>query len=190
MIYETLLSLTSLCCLYKFYKTRKINTEIYIDELTGMYNRKVMNRVKSLDKKNKYVVVAYDIDHFKNVNDTYGHSVGDVALKSVSNVIKNKFTKDGEFNVRFGGEEFFSFIINHDKNHDNIINLIDEVRTEIEELSIVADGNLIKLTISIGIVFYNEEKLLRDRVEISDKRLYKAKKNGRNRLCFEGDTNV
>jgi len=175
--------LLSICCTIGFIHKKRLNENIYIDELTKMYNRKIMPSIKNKDKKIKFCVISADIDHFKNVNDTYGHSVGDTVLKTVASVLLESFKSDTDYVVRFGGEEFIVFVeIKEDSSF--IEKRTNQIREKIEKLEILTnDMQLVKITTSFGIS--SELKLtLNKRIENSDKNLYKAKTTGRNKVVM------
>ncbi|MEZ6952511.1 MULTISPECIES: diguanylate cyclase [unclassified Aeromonas] len=123
-----------------------------------------------------------DLDHFKSLNDKYGHDAGDYALKEVANVVKKNMRAEDIF-ARIGGEEFAMIITGHPP--DNHADLFDNIRAVIEAQVIYYDGAPIKLTASIGF-----SSLLRQDTELSsilkraDDALYAAKRNGRNRVEF------
>jgi len=184
MILETIIGLTSTCCIIQYIMGHKTKEENLKDELTGMYNRKIMKIIKNQDENNPKDVIAFDIDHFKNINDTYGHHIGDIVLQSVSKIIQNNFSKN-DVCVRFGGEEFFTFVDSKSHEDENYsYKKAEIIRKEIENMRVLEDGNLISVTISIGIS-NNKNISLSQRIESSDKLLYKSKTNGRNQTNME-----
>jgi diguanylate cyclase (GGDEF)-like protein len=156
------------------------------DFLTGIYNRKflfeqgtkVYNKLK--DVENSMVVAMMDIDHFKKVNDTYGHQAGDVAIQSVARTLKNAF--EGNSNVvvaRYGGEEFCVQIprATVEQAHKKF----EVVRKAIEDLTITSEEHTFKITISIGITS-NPSTSLQNMIDVADQALYVAKQSGRNQV--------
>lgn len=173
-------------CLFKYINRNFMFKEIYIDELTQVYNRKFFNKKIILNNK-KYIVIGIDIDHFKNINDTYGHLIGDLVLKTLGKLFIHNIKQDKDYVIRFGGEEFNIFIEVNDNNFDKqiIINRIENLRKKIENLEILhKDNELIKITSSFGISFDIELNDIKQQIEIADKKLYEAKKTGRNKVCF------
>jgi diguanylate cyclase (GGDEF)-like protein len=122
-----------------------------------------------------------DIDFFKKVNDNYGHPMGDQVIKEVSHFMQAKISQVGVVG-RFGGEEFLSII--YDENNNKVFNLADEIRRGIENKSTILDGVEVNVTVSMGIASSFESKVFQELIDIADKRLYKAKKNGRNQVVF------
>lgn len=159
------------------------------DQLTGLYNRHyMMGRYSvycgNLRKQGKaYSFIMWDIDHFKDINDSYGHSVGDEVLKCVSAILSSMVGGDGIV-VRHGGEEFLAII---HLNSRAVIGRVEKIRTIVEKE--VQEKLNILVTISAGIAFYNEIAHSEDRiklVDLADKRLYEAKEAGRNRVVYPG----
>jgi diguanylate cyclase (GGDEF)-like protein len=185
MYIESAFTLSVFCCLYKYIKTTKLQNDNLIDALTGMYNRKIMDKIHINDKDNRYTAISFDIDHFKNVNDTYGHHAGDVVLKSVAETIINNFKKNRDFCVRMGGEEFITFVsYSPNLTKEILFNKCEKIREAISNLKIISNGELITVTISIGVGYHEESKLLDERIKISDKNLYLAKTTGRNKVVI------
>lgn len=123
-------------------------------------------------------ILMMDIDKFKNINDTYGHQVGDMVLKKVSKLFKEKF-RQTDIIGRYGGEEFIGILIETSLKGACVLG--ERIRTEVEKFKFEEEG--LKVTISIGVVEFNGDTALK-LVERVDKLLYKAKNNGRNRIEF------
>ena len=117
-----------------------------------------------------------DIDFFKKVNDTYGHAGGDEVLKEMSKSLK-KLCKKPNIIGRIGGEEFLAVI--YDIGDDKIEDFCKLIRNSIHDISVNFEGKTIKITSSGGVARTNESRNISDLVNRADKRLYKAKKNGR-----------
>jgi len=165
-------------------KAEHYETKAITDNLTGLYNREYLNRfypkITNNIKNHIYVCVLFDIDHFKHVNDTYGHVVGDQVLNQLSKLAQDYFRKT-DILIRYGGEEFILFI--KDITYPVASTKIENFRKYIEATNKFPHN--IKITISVGVgVVQNKEELnlLVDRV---DKLLYQAKESGRNRVIFE-----
>ena len=116
-----------------------------------------------------------DIDYFKNVNDTYGHDVGDLVLKELCSVIENLIRETDIFG-RWGGEEFL--LILPKTNKDEAISMATRIKNIIEEHKF---DYIPQITVSIGVSVYNESIILKD----VDYALYKAKSTGRNRVEYK-----
>lgn len=174
-----------LCCGFNFIKHRELKAKANIDFLTGLYTRKIFPQIESNEKTGcRYLIIVCDIDHFKSVNDTYGHSTGDLVLKTVAETIKSSFKSSIDYVVRFGGEEFIVFVKDSKETRDIIVQRTEDVRKKIEELNILTqDMKLIKVTSSFGISM-DVNASIKDRIDIADGKLYKAKETGRNRVIW------
>ena len=124
-----------------------------------------------------FSLLMLDIDHFKNVNDTYGHDMGDFVLKELCSAIKNMIRKTDIFG-RWGGEEFLLILPN--TNKDEAISIATKIRNIIENHKF---DYIPQVTISIGVSVYNEKSRKEIFLKKVDDALYKAKSSGRN--CVE-----
>ena len=118
----------------------------------------------------------FDIDHFKAVNDTYGHNVGDYVLKAIVDVIK-KYIREADIFARYGGEEFI--IIQPETAIEGAKVYAEKMRTIIEQTNF---GKVKKITISVGVTIFNENDTIESITKKVDDALYKAKNKGRNRV--------
>ncbi len=130
-------------------------------------------------KKREYAVVFFDIDHFKKVNDTYGHDVGDMILKTFSKTIAGKLRKQ-DILGRFGGEEFVAVLPEISKK--DVVALSERIRMTIEKSVFEYKDKNIKITVSGGIALRSENEGMRMTVKDADEKLYVSKKSGRNRI--------
>ncbi len=155
------------------------------DGLTGLYNKRYMlefleeSFANTKDIHTDLSLIMIDIDHFKAVNDTYGHMTGDIVLKGVAEEIANAArTTDVAF--RYGGEEM-GFILTA-QNAKNAMNLANRVRKKIEKQSFVGEkGDIVKVTISLGVSHYTDDMTsYEDLISRSDEALYYSKEHGRN----------
>ena len=156
------------------------------DPLTGLYNRKYL--VESINKINSqasrvkldFGVLMVDIDFFKKVNDTYGHDVGDNAIKILADSLRET-TRNSDILVRFGGEEFI--ILLYDCKEETISEVAEKIRLNFMSKIIPAGYETISKTISIGSsTFPNDSKDLDDCIKFADLALYNAKNTGRNKV--------
>jgi diguanylate cyclase (GGDEF)-like protein len=186
MILETATGVLSTCCAVNFAYNKSLKADNHTDQLTGLLNRKFLKNLESMEKSGtNFYVIGCDIDHFKSVNDTYGHSTGDIVLKAFATNLKNMFKGSSDYVVRFGGEEFFIFSKQSPKYTEDIVfSRVEETRKKIEALEILStDNELIKITVSFGIS-YNNKLSLQEKIEDSDKKLYEAKETGRNKVII------
>ncbi|MEA3512780.1 MAG: diguanylate cyclase [Campylobacterota bacterium] len=156
------------------------------DFMTGAYNRRfffdsgeaIFEKAKR--SKKDLTVAMFDIDKFKNINDTYGHDVGDVAIIEVANVLNDNL-RDSDLMARFGGEEFCVLLENI--SLEDVEKLFEKIRKAFEKNIIKIDDLEIKFTTSIGIC-YGLEDSLEDMIKKSDDGLYYCKNNGRNQIAI------
>lgn len=160
-------------------KSKYFHTKANTDDLTNIYNKRYFNKYLEdfIKYKSKGSVIFFDIDHFKNINDTYGHQTGDKVLKSIAKCVREHIRKNDTF-ARWGGEEFIIVLNNLDL--DMAVKKAEEFRHCIQEYKFEQD---IRLTISLGVTQVNEEDTKNTLIKRVDSLLYKAKHNGRN--CVE-----
>jgi len=167
-------------------KLEKLSKEVKTDFLTDIANKKaVMEELKKQESAYKrygtnYSIAFFDIDHFKNINDTYGHDAGDVILKSLGLLFK-RYARDIDMIGRFGGEEFVAILPNTDKN--GAFNFADKLRKIIQKTKFMYKNTRINVTVSGGVASRNETNSSEETIKLADNRLYLAKRNGRNRVC-------
>jgi len=154
------------------------------DFLTGAYNRRYFFDsgtaifLKEKRKKGSVAVAMLDIDKFKNINDTYGHDVGDVAIKEIKRILDDHLRKS-DLMARFGGEEFC--ILLEGISFEDTQKLFEKIRQGFENNHIDIGEKSISYTVSIGIV-YGVSESLEEMIRLSDEALYFAKENGRNQV--------
>lgn len=158
----------------------KLKIKATHDKLTGTLNREFFdNNIHSIIKDvqaKKLGVIMCDIDHFKDVNDTYGHNRGDTVLKDFTTVIRDSM-RDTDYLIRWGGEEFI--ILMKVNCIDSLEKATEHIRQNIENYHFEEIGNI---TASFGITLYIENEDILDTLERIDKALYRAKNNGRNQV--------
>ncbi len=165
-------------------KSQRVGSLIKIDKLTGLLNRRAIDEVlademERMKNRNSFLSVAlFDIDHFKKVNDTYGHQTGDMVLSTVASEIK-KGMKDLYYAGRYGGEEFI--VVMPDTLKELAVKVADKIRDSISKLTL---GEMnIKPTISCGVATSPEDTPEQgELVASADRALYMAKESGRNRV--------
>jgi diguanylate cyclase (GGDEF)-like protein len=159
------------------------------DSLTGLHNRRYLeskfSELQAILSRNKatMLVAMLDLDHFKKLNDEYGHLVGDNCLEYVSQLMKSKFDRRSDIVARFGGEEFI-IVVQHDEKY-GVVQKLEELREDIARHCFPYDGeHYFGITISIGAVTaqasYAEK--IEQWISLADEQLYWAKNNGRNKM--------
>jgi diguanylate cyclase (GGDEF)-like protein len=162
-----------------------------IDDLTQVFNRrqmyKILNEQKALGDRgiHPFSICIFDLDHFKLVNDTYGHSAGDIVLKTVAQEAQ-KNLRNIDHIARYGGEEFILILTNM-KPREAII-CAERVRDMIKKLMFENMPEKFRITISVGVTEYQPNEFIQDAINRADKALYRAKANGRDRVEYERTT--
>lgn len=188
--------------IYKVASSALNNIEMYekveelsnIDGLTGLYNRRffqinIDRMVMEASRTNSHLsMIMLDIDHFKKVNDTYGHKAGDDVIRFLARTIKNNIRKV-DIAARYGGEEFV--ILLHNTNIEGAARLAEKIRILVKDASINADGSQLNITSSFGISSYPSISMSSGQlVKDADTALYHSKENGRNTVTvFSKDLN-
>lgn len=187
IIYQIIKKDNQLTILNKKYKIDSIT-----DSMTKLYNRKyfdtIFDNMPFISNENKWksAFIMIDIDYFKQYNDTYGHDMGDVALKVVANTLKGYFNKKYEFTFRLGGEEFG--VILFDINEDILEKCLKDINKKILELQIEHKNSKILnvLSISTGAIIYEPNSYISANklYKYADECLYKSKQSGRNKYTI------
>lgn len=166
------------------------------DALTGICNRRMFNEMydrewrRCIRYKHALSILMFDIDHFKRVNDEYGHQVGDDILKITAKIIEQVARRVGDLAARYGGEEFILLL--PDTGKIPAFKIGEEIRKNISRIRFPFEDKTISITISIGLASMvpdmgnDPEKLIKR----ADDALYLAKRTGRNRVCQFEDIRV
>ncbi|WP_350432857.1 GGDEF domain-containing protein [Shewanella sp. H8] len=169
----------------KLFEHQKLNL---LDPLTQLANRTALeDRMEQAYRnhiryKTPLWIAITDIDHFKIINDNFGHSTGDKTLQVIAMALKNSL-RDSEFVARYGGEEFVLLL--PDINNDHISILLNRVREKIKNIPFKFKNQRITVTLSIGAAQVMENESLEDAFERADAALYQAKNNGRDRVVID-----
>lgn len=167
---------------------RRLVRQSMTDSMTGLLNHKRLLDWLEIEFKRSernfepLSCIMVDIDHFKQVNDTYGHKFGDFVLQEFASLLRNTIRKI-DILGRYGGEEFLVILPNTDAI--GAVNLGEKLRSSVEQFGIDQEGHQIRITASFGIAstsdgqVFNHDQLL----QMTDKALYVAKQSGRNRVC-------
>ncbi len=189
-IYDAFLSyiaITVTILIFKVFLDRYFETVQHIldyDPLTRVFNRrKILHELEKEYERSKRFkqplsILMIDIDHFKRVNDTYGHLVGDLVLQKVAKVIKNSIRKI-DLVGRYGGEEFL--VILPGTPLQGAVRVAERIRKKIEEENFPIVGHI---TVSVGAAELREYDDIESLIHRADEKLYEAKKSGRNRVKF------
>ncbi|MDR1779062.1 MAG: diguanylate cyclase [Clostridiales Family XIII bacterium] len=166
---------------------KQLETAAYTDGLTGLYNRRYFldHALKELDRAQRTnspaSLIMLDLDHFKVVNDTYGHAAGDEVLRTVSNRLRSA-VRTYDIVARYGGEEFVIFLANADINIGR--QLAERIRLKVEEKPCVYLGEEIPFTCSLGVAeLHADVENLDELIRRADEALYNAKESGRNQVA-------
>ena len=136
---------------------------------------------------NDYAIVFFDIDHFKSINDDYGHTCGDVVLKKFASILK-ELTRTEDVIARYGGEEFIA-LINY-QNEIEIQRYLKRIKKSLKETNFIYKDSVIKLKFSAGVSHRNKYVSYLEAKKVADELLYKAKNQGRNRVYIEEWDNI
>ena len=171
----------------------KTKIENMKDHLTGLLTRKAFSdEVKRIESayeriKTQYAVVFFDLDHFKNLNDTYGHECGDVVLSTFGKIL-NKSIRDHDIVGRYGGEEFIAII--HFNLNRELLQFLKRIKTIVTENSFLYKDKKIKVTFSAGVAIRSSYETYENTVQKADMLLYQAKENGRNKIVLENGMEI
>lgn len=169
-------------CIEEYYLTecliedrKYLSDTIKIDPLTGLYNRRILPKIREIG-----TVIMCDIDNFKTINDTFGHDVGDEAIKAVSHTILDNI-RVGDIACRFGGDEFLIVFTT------DIFDVIDRRMKKIaDDVNDNIDLPDFPITLSIGVAFNEKGEKIEQLIEKADQALYESKENGKNQVTYYG----
>lgn len=157
------------------------------DPLTGLHNRRYFNErlLDEVERADRYTehlsLVICDIDHFKKINDSYGHPAGDTVLCGVADTLRNNIRKN-DIVSRYGGEEFAMLLLNTEKLQ--AASIAEKIRRTFEESSFRLNGEDIRLTLSFGLSSFGvDSSSFEGLISCADRALYSAKARGRNMVC-------
>ncbi len=168
-------------------KNKELKKLANFDSLTGVYNRgfflNLASKYFDIAKRNNtsLYIISFDLDHFKNINDTYGHAMGDDVLKAFTNIV-TPYMRNSDVFGRVGGEEFVACIQN--VKDEGATLLAQKICKAVQNATFVFNDVTIHLTVSVGIAKLTDEKSIDELIEKSDKAMYQAKEAGRNRVLF------
>ena len=170
----------------------KLEQQAVIDSLTQIGNRRAFN--KAMDRefnlysryKKPLSLISFDLDHFKRVNDTYGHAAGDKVLSEVAAKVESELREEDIF-ARVGGEEFAVLLPETDENE--ALTVAEKIRELIEGLEVHYESHVISITATFGLVSVSEQVVDQEHLlQIADRALYKGKTNGRNQVVLADES--
>lgn len=183
-LFSTMVSgISSLYIAYKSYQQVQHLSET--DPLTGLYNRRKFFEefTREVERVSRYEsplsIIMLDIDHFKPVNDKYGHQMGDEALRTLADVLRAN-TRKTDMVARYGGEEFIIMLPETPLKGSR--GVADRILSEVEKTAVLGAALEINFTVSVGLAYFTKGDTVDTLVARTDQALYAAKKNGRNRV--------
>ncbi|MCP4145423.1 MAG: GGDEF domain-containing protein [bacterium] len=165
---------------------KELRHQVMNDSLTGIHNRRYFDEsLKSYLEEFESAgaglgLLVLDIDHFKNINDNFGHKIGDQVLKNIGTKLKEN-TRQLDVVARIGGEEFA--VITHCTNRELLVRIAERYRVAIGGIVVWHEDTAIKPTVSIGIATNKDSNIPEELLNIADNRMYQAKQNGRNQIA-------
>ena len=171
----------------------RTKTESMKDHLTGLLTRRAFSeevkRIESAHEriKTQYAIIFFDLDHFKKLNDTYGHECGDVVLSTFGKIL-NKSVREHDIVGRYGGEEFVAII--HFNLNRELLQFLKRIKTIVTEISFLYKEKKIKVTFSAGVAIRSSFDTYENTLQKADMLLYQAKENGRNKIILENGMEI
>ena len=167
---------------------QKSKEESKEDFLTKLYNKRALDEYLKIKEaeferyNRNFSIIMFDLDHFKNVNDTYGHDAGDAVLSAFAKILKNE-ARSVDIVGRFGGEEFMALLSETDTKGGAIF--AEKVRKKVQKSRFMYKGKRIEVTVSSGVSERKKHASLQNVINSADEYLYKAKKDGRNQVAYK-----
>ena len=162
-----------------------VKEQAITDGMTGLYNRRYFEEyikkeaIRAMRQNQKFTVIGLDLDHLKQINDTYGHNYGDIAIKTIAEVLKSN-ARSIDIAARMGGEEFNLILPGVDIEGGCIA--AERIRKAIESVELEKIGHI---TASLGVATYPDQSDdLEELLELTDQAMYESKRNGRNRVTI------
>ncbi len=189
MLVAGILSIMAIMIMRSFHLCQQAELKVlaYRDSLTGLYNRRqgvaLLEQARQraeIDQKPLTIVMA-DIDHFKAINDQFGHSAGDAVLCRIGKVLQSSFRKSDTV-IRWGGEEFLIMFPNALENHTE--QFLDTVSSRLRKMDFKEELPQCPVTLSYGVAQWRPGELIEQCIKRADEALYISKQNGRNRITF------
>ncbi|MDY6824305.1 MAG: GGDEF domain-containing protein [Thermodesulfobacteriota bacterium] len=174
-------------------KNEEIRKLSRIDGLTGLYNRRyfeeIFNKSWKVAERNRTPIALMigDIDHFKEINDTYGHPAGDLFLKEIARLLQDIVKRETDFIARYGGEEFVILMMNI--GSEDTRQFAEKIHAEVSNMRVAYENQVMQVSLSLGVItgVPGREESTEGFLKKADDALYRAKKEGRNRVVFYGE---
>jgi diguanylate cyclase (GGDEF)-like protein len=164
-------------------KNKQLNEMLYKashDYLTGMYNRGAIESMIYNTSEENWYLMMFDLDDFKQINDTYGHGEGDQVLQDIAQYLVPKVKKSDRINMgRWGGEEFM--VLGRDYTQEEIIEIAECIRDQVKNPEVMHRP----ITVSIGLTKHQPGESAKDVIDRVDALLYRAKNEGKDRICSD-----
>lgn len=164
----------------------KLNRAALRDELTGLYNRRFVMESLSQDLAEpgrQDAIVMIDVDDFKKINDTYGHSTGDMVLICIANIMESICSRHKV--VRWGGEEFLLVLLG--VTEEEVLRICENIRKEVAEFAFRSGDSMFLCTVTLGVALYDKLLGFDENIMHADMALYRGKTTGKNRVAHYGD---
>ena len=177
--------------LFQTLRYLKMRKNAYVDKLTGVYNRNYLQDAQDFIHLHDYILATLDIDHFKVVNDTYGHDVGDKVLMQVAECIRGSMRQHNDIAIRYGGEEFVLLIKRDPKETFEEINIVERIFKAIQKKDFwIHNKESLAITVSIGVnLAPHQSRTFSEAFKLADIALYNAKNRGRNTIEIYDENN-
>ncbi len=160
------------------------------DELTGLYNRRyfmeqlVQQKALSERDDSDFILCFCDLDHFKQINDTFGHFTGDIVLNKFAEILKTSI-REVDYAARFGGEEFVCLLVNTDVK--SALKVAERIRESLAKYNFSDIAPSLHATVSIGVSNFKQFNTIQETLMNADNRMYLAKQHGRNRVVYSDE---
>jgi diguanylate cyclase (GGDEF)-like protein len=180
---------TAICLTKLSQYERRLLIQSMTDPLTGLLNRRSFLELSGKEATrarrhgNPFSVLMLDIDHFKKVNDTHGHPVGDLVIKALGGVC-TKALRPHDLLARYGGEEFVLTLPHTSADGARVV--AERIREAVEQTAVPCESGPVRFTVSVGVATYADDESFDHAVERADKALYVSKQSGRNRVTVAG----
>ena len=184
VIASTMFSVVGRANLALYHTKRELETLSRTDPLTGLLNRRGIFDEVQKKKFGIFILVIFDLDHFKKINDRFGHHAGDTVLQVVSRIMADELEPLGIVG-RLGGEEFA--LVARATSLVSVLAALHRLRERLAATPVRADGNAVSVTISAGAAIQGNDEELASVYTRADQALYEAKTAGRNRICLSAE---